>query len=179
MFTSPRGRRKIFLQHRKSIVGPQWIFPDVEVVRRCPRSAVSLMIVCAQTRFQRLVVDGLGRSQVGGPTRRLARSSGPVTATELIIEATHGATRWHDGAGVAMSSANGGVVMSRHVPPPPLQCAQRTGDREGNGDRELPSRIRLSCRSPRALVGVPPRGCGRPRVGGQVEPAPGNSTDAW
>lgn len=116
MFTSPRGRRKIFLQHRKSIVGPQWIFPDVEVVRRCPRSAVSLMIVCAQTRFQTLVVDGLGRSQVGGPTRRLARSSGPVTATELIIEATHGTTRWHDGAGVAMSSANGGVVMSQHAP---------------------------------------------------------------
>ena len=24
-----------------------------------------------------------------------------------------------------------------------------------------------------------PWGCGRPRVGGQVEPAPGNSTDAW
>lgn len=179
MFTSPRGRRKIFLQHRKSIVGPQWIFPDVEVVRRCPRSAVSLMIVCAQTRFQTLVVDGLGRSQVGGPTRRLARSSGPVTATGLIIEVAHGATRWHDGAGVAMSSANGGVVMSRHVPPPPLQCAQRTGDREGNGDRELPSRIRLSCRSPRALVGVPPRGCGCPMGRWPGRTRPGNSTDVW
>ena len=43
----------------------------------------------------------------------------------------------------------------------PLRWAQRAEDRERNGDRELPSRIRLSCRSPRALVGVPPRGCGR------------------
>ena len=173
MFTSPRGRRKIFLQHRKSIVGPQWIFPDVEVVRRCPRSAVSLMVVCAQTRSQALVVDRVER-----PTCWLARSSGPVTATGLIIEVAHGATRWHDGAGVAMP-ANRGVVMSRHVPPPPLQCAQRTGDREGNGDRELPSRIRLSCRSPRALVGVPPRGCGRPMGRWPGRTRPGNSTDVW
>lgn len=160
MFTSPRGRRKIFLQHRKSIVGPQWIFPDVEVVRRCPRSAVSLMIVCAQTRFQTLVVDGLGRSQVGGPTRRLARSSGPVTATELIIEVAHGATRWHDGAGVAMSSCQWRRGDEPARPTFPLRWAQRAEDRERNGDRELPSRIRLSCRSPRALVGVPRGGVG-------------------
>ena len=115
------------------------------------------MTVCAQTRFQTLVVDGLGRSQVGGPTRRLARSSEPVTATELIIEATHGATRWHDGAGVAMSSANGGVVMSRHVPPPPLQCAQRTGIGKatviGNYHRESDSAV-----DPLGLSSVYPRG---------------------
>jgi len=166
MFTSPRGRRKIFLQHRKSIVGPQWFFPDVEVVRRCPRSAVSLMIVCAQTRFQTLVVDGLERSQVGGPTRRLARSSGPVTATGLIIEVAHGATRWHDGAGVAMP-ANRGVVMSRHVPPPPLQCAQRTGDREGNDcHRESDSAV-----DPLGLSSVYPRG-GVGAHGSEARPNP-------
>lgn len=172
MFTSPRGRRKIFLQHRKSIVGPQWIFPDVEVVRRCPRSAVSLMFVCAQNRSQTLVVDRVER-----PTCWLARLAGPVTA----IEVTHGADTMAQRCGwvLAMPSANGGVVMSRHVPPPPLQCAQRTGDREGNGDRELPSRIRLSCRSPRALVGVPPRGCGRPMSRWPGRTRPGNSTDVW
>ena len=172
MFTSPRGRRKIFLQHRKSIVGPQWIFPDVEVVRRCPRSAVSLMIVCAQTRFQTLVVDGLGRSQVGGPTRRLARSSGPVTATGLIIEVAHGATRWHDGAGVAMP-ANRGVVMSRHVPPPRCNVLSARGIGKatviGNCHRESDSAV-----DPLGLSSVYPRGgVGARWVGGQVEPAPG------
>lgn len=168
-----------FLQHRKSIVGPQWIHPDLEVVRRCPRSAVSLMIVCAQTRFQTLVVDGLGRSQVGGPTRRLARSSGPVTATELIIEATHGATRWHDGAGVAMSSANGGVVMSQHAPL--SRCdglnAPRIENATGIGNCHRESD---STADPFGLSPCTPRRCGRTmgRRPGRARP-PANSTAVW
>lgn len=172
MFTSPRGRRKIFCSIENPLSARNGFSPDVEVVRRCPRSAVSLMIVCAQTLFQTLVVDGLGRSQVGGPTRRLARSSGPVTATELIIEATHGATRWHDGAGVAMSSANGGVVMSQHAPlsrcdglnAPRIENA--TGI--GNCHRESDSAV-----DPLGLSSVYPRGdVGARWVGGQAELAP-------
>lgn len=171
MFTSPRGRRKIFLQHRKSIVGPQWIFPDVEVVRRCPRSAVSLMIVCAQTRFQTLVVDRVER-----PTCWLARLAGSVTA----IEVTHGADTMARRCGwvLTMPSANGGVVMSRHAPlsrcdglnAPRIENA--TGI--GNCHRESDSAV-----DPLGPSSVYPAGVWAPTGRRPGRTRPGNSTDVW
>lgn len=165
MFTSPRGRRKIFLQHRKSIVGPQWIFPDVEVVRRCPRSAVSLMIVCAQNRSQTLVVDRVER-----PTCWLARLAGPVTA----IEVTHGADTMAQRCGwvLAMPSANGGVVVSRHAPL--SRCDGLSVPGLGNCHRESDSAVDPLRPSPVYPVGVwAPTG----RRPGRTRP--GNSTDVW
>ena len=153
MFTSPRGRRKIFLQHRKSIVGPQWIFPDVEVGRRGPRAAVSLMFVLCPKPFS----DAGGRQ--GGKAHVLAGQAGRACHCHRgHARCRHDGTTVRVGVGHAICQWRRGDEPAR--PTFPLRWAQRAEDRERNGDRELPSRIRLSCRSPRALVGVPRGGVG-------------------
>ena len=106
-----------------------------------------------------------------GPRAGWPDRLGPVT--ELIIEVTLGATRWHDGAGVAMSSANGGVVMSQHAPL--SRCdglnAPRIENATGIGNCHRESD---STADPFGLSSVYPRGgVGARWVGGQVEPAPG------